>query len=200
MLAPLGQQVVTATSGREALPHLLHGDFAVILMDVQMPDMDGLETARTIKLRERSRHTPILFITTHGEEASRILGGYATGVVDYLMAVFVDLHQRGEQIKRPACELTDYARAEEEARRATELREQLLAIVGHDLRSPLSTVRLNVEQIGRRERLDEKDAVAVERILRSATPSSTVRPTRPSGSSRVEVVVALGYLNPHARK
>lgn len=178
VLAPLGQPIVTATSGGEALRHLLHSDFAVILLDVQMPELDGIETARIIKLRERSRHTPIIFITAHGEEASRVLGGYATGAVDFLMkplvpeilrskvSVFVDLHQRGERIKRQACELTDYARAEEQARRQAELGQQLLAIVGHDLRSPLSTVRLTANLL-RSRGLSERDAAAVERIVRS---------------------------------
>ncbi len=63
MLQGLGQRLVTASSGREALKRLLDEDFAVILLDVKMPEMDGFETAALIRERERSRHTPIIFLT-----------------------------------------------------------------------------------------------------------------------------------------
>jgi len=114
ILDPLGQDVVRANSGLEALKHVLTDDFAVILLDVQMPDIDGFETAEMIKTRERSRHIPIIFITAINKDASYIFKGYMMGAVDYLakpfdpdvlrskVAVFVDLYLKGEEVKRQA--------------------------------------------------------------------------------------------------
>jgi CheY-like chemotaxis protein len=76
ILEPLGQQLVFASTGQEALRHLLREDFAVILLDVQMPDMDGFETARLIRQRQRSRYTPIIFLTAHSREEADLLHGY----------------------------------------------------------------------------------------------------------------------------
>src|SRR5580704_12802912 len=113
VLEDLNQNFVRAYAGREALRHVLNQDFAVILLDVNMPGMDGFETASLIRQRSNSRHTPIIFITAFGDEmlASR---GYSLGAVDYILApvlpevlrtkvaVFVDLYVKTEQIKRQA--------------------------------------------------------------------------------------------------
>jgi signal transduction histidine kinase/DNA-binding response OmpR family regulator len=113
ILAELGQNVVPARSGREALRHLLHQDFAVILLDVSMPEMDGFDTARLIRQRKRSEHTPIIFVTGFSDEllAAR---GYSLGAVDYILSpvvpevlrtkvgVFVELYQKTEQVRRQA--------------------------------------------------------------------------------------------------
>jgi PAS domain S-box-containing protein len=125
VLAPLGQTLVRAASGREALRALLEDDFAVLLLDVQMPGMDGFEVASMIKQRERSRRTPIIFITAIHREPSKIFLGYAQGAVDYLLkpydpeilrskvAVFVDLWRKGEQIKMQQALLHERDRAEQ---------------------------------------------------------------------------------------
>src|SRR3954470_23411081 len=111
VLEDLGQNVVRAYSGREALRHVLAMDFAVILLDVNMPGMDGFETAEVIRQRKSSEHIPIIFITAFGDEilAAR---GYSLGAVDYILApvmpevlrskvsVFVDLFKKSEQVKR----------------------------------------------------------------------------------------------------
>src|SRR5262245_37983097 len=76
--------LVTATSGPEALRHLLVEDFAVVVLDVLLPGMDGFEVASLIRSRERSRHTPILFLTATGGEMGFIYQAYAVGGVDYL--------------------------------------------------------------------------------------------------------------------
>ena len=106
VLECLGQEVVTAESGREALRHLLEQDFAVIVLDVMMPGMDGFETAALIRERQRSRHTPIIFLTALGRSEEHIRRGYTLGAVDYLskpfvpeilrtkVAVFVELHRK----------------------------------------------------------------------------------------------------------
>src|SRR5205807_3063691 len=87
-LADLGCDLVRAGSGREALRRLLEEDFAVILLDVQMPEMDGFETARLIRSRARSQQTPILFITAINKSEAHVSRGYAVGAVDYLFKPF----------------------------------------------------------------------------------------------------------------
>jgi signal transduction histidine kinase/DNA-binding response OmpR family regulator len=84
MLDELGQQIITAKSGEDALKFLLDNDVAVVLMDVNMPGMDGLETAALIRGRKRSAHTPIIFLTAYVEEVHTVKG-YSVGAVDYIM-------------------------------------------------------------------------------------------------------------------
>jgi CheY-like chemotaxis protein len=89
VLATLDQELVTATSGQEALKALLdHDDFAVILLDVQMPEMDGYETAAHIKRRPRNRDIPIIFLTAMGADPEHSSRGYAAGAVDYMAKPF----------------------------------------------------------------------------------------------------------------
>ncbi|MCU1483796.1 MAG: hypothetical protein JWN67_542 [Actinomycetia bacterium] len=106
LLDPLGYRLLLASSGEEALRHLMRADVAVILLDVRMPGMDGFETARHIKDRQRTRDIPIVFLTAFGDDAMRIAEGFSSGAVDYLtkpldpillrakVQVLVDLHQR----------------------------------------------------------------------------------------------------------
>ncbi|HXX94543.1 MAG TPA: response regulator [Planctomycetota bacterium] len=89
VLKDLGQEVVKAASGQEALRHLLAQDFAVVLLDVRMPDMDGFETAELIRKRQRSRHTPIIFVTALDANPEDIARGYAVGAVDFLFRPFM---------------------------------------------------------------------------------------------------------------
>ena len=84
VLESLGQEVIRAESGREALRQLLDNDFAVIVLDVMMPEMDGFETAALIRQRERSRLTPIIFLTALGRSDDHMLRGYNLGAVDYM--------------------------------------------------------------------------------------------------------------------
>jgi CheY-like chemotaxis protein len=114
ILGSLGQTLVRAASGEEALKALLADDYAVILLDVQMPGMDGFETAAHIKRRERTRDIPIIFLTAINREPQHAFRGYSTGAVDYLakpfdpwvlrakVAVFVDLHRKNRQLRRQA--------------------------------------------------------------------------------------------------
>ncbi|MFF5230487.1 two-component system response regulator [Dactylosporangium sp. NPDC000521] len=88
ILQGLPVQAVAAESGEEALKHLLVDDFALILLDAQMPTMDGFETARHIKRRERTRHVPIIFLTAADRDSHLALRGYAAGAVDYLTKPF----------------------------------------------------------------------------------------------------------------
>src|SRR4029079_15215979 len=88
-LGELAGSLVKARSGEDALRALLRQDFALILLDVQMPAMDGFETARLIRSRGRSRHTPIIFITAYNKDDTYILRGYELGAVDFLFKPIV---------------------------------------------------------------------------------------------------------------
>jgi two-component sensor histidine kinase len=88
VLGDLGQNLVKVRSGREALKQVLHEDFAVILMDVQMPEMNGYETATLIRARERSQHTPILFLTAFNKSEVNVSTGYSVGAIDYVFKPF----------------------------------------------------------------------------------------------------------------
>jgi serine phosphatase RsbU (regulator of sigma subunit) len=128
VLESLGHTLVRAGSGREALKRLLQEDFAVILLDAFMPDMDGFETAALIRQRERSRLTPIIFLTALGKDETNVFRGYSVGAVDYLfkpvvpeilrakVSVFVDQFKKTQEIRRQADELRLLARREHEAR------------------------------------------------------------------------------------
>jgi PAS domain S-box-containing protein len=117
ILQPLGLRLVRANSGEEALKQVLNQDFAVILMDVQMPGLDGFQTAKLIKDRPRSRHIPVIFLTAISKDPAYIFKGYEQGAVDYLLkpfdpqvlrakvSVFVELWRRGEVIKENEAQL-----------------------------------------------------------------------------------------------
>jgi signal transduction histidine kinase len=136
VLEPLGQHLVRATSGEEALRALLVRDFALILLDVQMPGMNGFETAQLVKARERSRSIPIIFLTAISKEEAYVVRGYEAGAVDYLakpfnpdvlrskVAVFVELHHRREQLRRQEHALRAAERRELELAMRTRLLEQ----------------------------------------------------------------------------
>src|SRR5277367_4925675 len=116
-LEGLGQVVVTARSGKEALRQLLDYDFAAILLDVKMPEMDGFQTAELIRARKRSRHTPILFLTAYKSD-EHLFRGYDMGAVDFLfkpivpeilrskVSVFVELSRHAALLQRQTAVLT----------------------------------------------------------------------------------------------
>src|SRR3954470_10108646 len=111
VLTDLGENIVTARSGKEALKLLLKEEVAVILMDVSMPGMDGFETASLIRKRQQTEHTPIIFVTSISDTENHIAQGYSLGAVDYILtpivpnvlkakaSVFVQLFKKTEQVK-----------------------------------------------------------------------------------------------------
>jgi CheY-like chemotaxis protein len=117
VLDALPVEVVPVSSGRDALRELLNDEFALILLDVVMPEMDGFETAGHIKSRPRTRDIPIIFLTAAGEAGEQAYQGYAAGAVDYLtkpfdpwllrakVAIFVELHRRTLELRRQAAVL-----------------------------------------------------------------------------------------------
>jgi signal transduction histidine kinase/DNA-binding response OmpR family regulator len=151
VLGELGQTIITASSGEEALRKVLEYDFAVILLDVNMPGMDGFETAAFIRKRKKSAHTPIIFITAFSDEM-HTAQGYLLGAVDYILSpvvpeilrtkvqVFVDLFRMAQQVKRQADERVALAQ-EQAARAAAEdatRRSSFLAEAGTLLSSSLN--------------------------------------------------------------
>ena len=111
ILEPLGHHVVLAKSGEEALEKSLEHDWAVILLDVQMPGIDGFETARYLQQNDRTRYAPIIFLTAVSTEARNVFEGYSVGAIDYILkpfdakilrakvSVFVDLWTKQQQIE-----------------------------------------------------------------------------------------------------
>jgi signal transduction histidine kinase/DNA-binding response OmpR family regulator len=159
VLESLGQNVVQAGTGAQALREVLARDFAVILLDVNMPDIDGFETARLIRSHRKSAHTPIIFITAYADEM-QAARGYSLGAVDYILApvvpevlrskvkVFVDLHQMQRRIRRQADERVALAEAvaARQVAEANDRRSRFLAHASRQLSAslelPLSLRRL----------------------------------------------------------
>lgn len=151
LLARDGLQVVTAASGPEALEALLAQDFAVALLDVQMPGMDGFELAETMRGTRRTRGIPIVFLTAGPGDPQRVFRGYETGAVDYLhkpvdnrvlrgkVDVFVELWRQRRLLADGHAEL----------QRVLDLQETMLAVLTHDLRTPLSAVMMGAEWLRR---------------------------------------------------
>jgi len=167
ILEPLGHRLVCADSGAAALKQLLLNDFAVILLDARMPGLDGYETAALIRQRERSAHTPIIFLTADTSDRADTLRAYDQGAVDFLgkpfepkilrakVAIFISLHLQGKQLKEQAESLREQEKAAvrtEAARVAAELlRDQEKAHV---------------------ERLEEEQRAAEQHALALATISA----------------------------
>ena len=159
VLGDLGQKLDKATSGKEALKAVLKQDFAVILLDVNMPGMDGFETAALIRQRKKSEKTPIIFFTALSDTDTHVTRGYSLGAVDYLripvepdilrakVAAFVDLYKKTEKVKQQAemmrelqerehrtqlAAATDQLEAETKRNRFFTLAIDMLAIAGFD--------------------------------------------------------------------
>jgi two-component system, sensor histidine kinase and response regulator len=197
MLQGLGQNLIQANSGREALKWLLTHDFAVVLLDVKMPEMDGFETATLIRQRDKSRHTPIIFLTAADKSQTQAVRGYSVGAVDYLVkpvvpefvrskvAVFVELAKKNDLLRRQA-ELLKAS--EQEARELAEEQTELVRdlehknrelesfsyAVSHDLRAPLRRIESfsRAVQDSHADRLDEDGRRYLARVREASQQMS----------------------------
>ena len=188
-LRPLGQRVVTASSGEEALRVLLHQDFAVILLDVNMLGLDGFETAAIIRKRDRTKHTPIIFVSAISTTDTHVARGYELGAVDYVfapvapeilrakVAAFVDLFQARLLLARQAAHLAELneqlARqvqelrlAEEAAGHASKAKSDFLSRMSHELRTPLNSILGFAQLLALDEGIEGERAEEVSMILK----------------------------------
>ena len=168
LLTRPGVRVLTASSGTEALEALLKDEVAVALVDVQMPLMDGFELAELIRGPERTRHTPLIFLTASASDPGRTFRGYEAGAVDFLhkpidpavlrgkIDVFVELHAQKHALATQLAELKE----------ALRMNEIFVAVLGHDLRNPLGAI-LNGAELVSRLSTDEK-LLRVAALMRSS--------------------------------
>jgi signal transduction histidine kinase len=202
VLEPLQCKLVRARSGEEALKHLLFEDFALLLIDVVMPRLDGVTTATLIKNRGAARYTPIIFLTAQDGRPQEIAQAYAQGAADYLtkpvdpdilrskVAVFVELFRNRKELEvqtelaqrreREASENRRLYESERGARAHAEAiaraREDIIAVVSHDLRNPMTSIVASAALIKRTAARGATDGVVsrIETIERSVAQMESI--------------------------
>ncbi|MES2385074.1 MAG: hybrid sensor histidine kinase/response regulator [Pseudomonadota bacterium] len=163
-----GRDIHQASSGEAALDLLLQHEFALAILDVQMPGMNGFELAELMRSTEKTRHIPIVFVTAAGKESNYAFKGYETGAVDFLykpldseavkskVNVFVELYQQRNETRRQVQALEKSRQAQEvlvqelqatqaELQKAVQMRDDFMSMVAHELRTPLNTLFLEAQ-------------------------------------------------------
>jgi len=174
VLAPLACQVVLAGSGVEALARLDEGEFAVLLLDVQMPEMDGYELAQRVRQQQRTREVPIIFLTAAKPDDGSVLRGYGSGAVDFLfkpvnptvlrskVQIFLDLYASQRRLEHAYADLkATQARLVQSAKMAS--LGELVAGVAHEINNPLAFVLSHLE-------------TAKKALQKAADPETTFSP------------------------
>ena len=192
LLARPGLNIVEATGGNDALSLLLEYDFALILLDVQMPDMDGFETAELIRGNEETKHIPIIFVTAISKDQKYVFKGYDKGAVDYLFKpldpdillskvnIFLELYKQKEDLKKANTELNkanEKILEQQEERIEEERLKVLLQMLGanaQELNQPLAFLLDNVELMEKHSDNREKSAECISRIKESGRKISDI--------------------------
>jgi signal transduction histidine kinase len=218
LLEPLGQNLVSARSGKEALRLVLKHNFAVIVLDVRMPGIDGFETARIIRDRERSRHIPIIFLTGLSKEMESAFRGYEVGAVDYLMkpivpevlrskvSVFVELHRKNAAL---SSEIAERKTAEDRLRdsevklralaaRLLSIREEERARIAREIHDELGQVltglKMDVMWLGKQLDNDQQPLLARIDTMRTLIDSTVQVVRRISTGMRPEILDDMGLV------
>jgi signal transduction histidine kinase len=182
VLSPLGHRIVTARSGKQALELAQSEEFAVILMDVHMPLLDGYATVQQLRTLDLTSDAPILFMSAVYGDTSHARRAYEIGGVDYLstptdpdllrgkVSSFVSLFRRGRELRRRAELIKERTAAAERAEQANRLKDTYLAIVGHDLRNPLGAIAIAAEKLRRTPGAEDCRALAdrIDRAVKRA--------------------------------
>ncbi len=195
-LAPFGLNLVKASSGEEALEHFGTGDFALVLMDVRLPGLNGIETARRLHEHLTPRRVPLIFLTGAASEEESVATGDETGAADWLrtpvdprvprakVGVFVSLHREREALRHREGAL--YARLREalerrsrqaeaererlvvELREAVRLRDEFLSVASHELKTPLTPLALRLQLMSQGMEADEPDLERLRAHVKTA--------------------------------
>ncbi len=159
VLAVLGREIVRAQSGEEALKRVLSSDFAVVLLDMKMGGLDGIETATHMRSIARTRDTPIIFITAYESDVGEVRRAYDLGAFDFItkpfdadilrykVAGFVRLYEQAEQLRQ---------------------QDMFIGVLSHDLRNSLGAIAMAADLLGMKSTLSDDDRRIVERITRSS--------------------------------
>ncbi|WP_051293797.1 hybrid sensor histidine kinase/response regulator [Pseudoduganella violaceinigra] len=153
--------IYQARNGEEALALLLEHEFALAIVDVQMPGMDGFELAELMRGTGKTRHIPIVFVSAAGKELNYAFKGYEAGAVDFLykpldadavkskVNVFVDLYKQKQEVRQTVAQrdatVQELNAVQQELERALEMRDQFMSMVAHELRTPLNTLYLEAQ-------------------------------------------------------
>lgn len=168
LLADESMEIISASSGLEALSLLLESDFALALLDVQMPGMDGFELAEMMRSTEKTKHIPIIFVTAATTDAHRVFQGYEKGAVDFLqkplspqivlskVRIFIELYNQKVLLEQKIKRIEE---TESYLQKALKSRDEFLSICSHELKTPLTSLKMQIQILNRlRDKKGDEEA------------------------------------------